>query len=309
MSNADKWVQPTKFTGEYPSGWGGFTFLDWHQSNNVYHPGDDYNFGYGEQDLGQDVVATSAGQVLHTSKSSKGYGNIIIIKHILGYNLKRFVKETYGIETNELYSFYAHLKDVFVNVNDMVEMGQRIGTVGNTGTESPHLHFEIYAAIGELASQSWRFYPIGWSKEKIKEFWLPSYLFIESVKNIEAFETFLGKPKDYWLQVEKDREDLLKQLIQKDTVWAEKLQTIQKEIGTLGGEIAILTTKSGQAETSAKTALEDFTKKQEESNKVITDLKNQNSQLLAEQAKDMDVKVLVQILFEKIFHKGGEKKV
>ncbi len=66
--NADKWVHPTKFTGEYPD-WAGFTFEDWDATNKVYHPGDDYNFGGGDDDCGQDACSVAAGIVIHTPVS------------------------------------------------------------------------------------------------------------------------------------------------------------------------------------------------------------------------------------------------
>jgi len=166
MKNAEKFIHPTKFTGNWPN-WNGFAFLDWHKENNVYHPGEDYNFGYGDQDLGQDTNCTANGIVVHVSKRTTGYGNLIICKHNLGYNLRKFIKETYGIDTNKLYSLYAHLKDISVNVGDEIDCGQKIGTVGKSGTKWAHLHFEIFAPIGEIAKKAWRFYPVGWSKEKI----------------------------------------------------------------------------------------------------------------------------------------------
>lgn len=306
MQNADRWIHPTKFTGNWPD-WNGLTFLDWHKENNVYHPGDDYNLGWGDQDLGQDVVATASGVVVHTSKRTSGYGNIGIVKHTLGYNLKRFIKETYGIETNTLYSFYAHLKDIFVNVGDHLEVGQRLGTVGKSGTKSPHLHFEIYAPIGELSKKGWRFYPIGWAKETIKKYWLPAYLFIESVKNIASYETFLGKSKDYWLTVEEDRIDLLKQLGEKDTEWAIKVENAGKETQQWIKESANLEKKIEKAEISHKKEKEKLSLKIGNLQKKIETLKEENTQLLKEDAKKLSfisaLKIVIYTISEKF--KGG----
>ncbi len=43
-----------------------------------------------------------------------------------------------------VYSLYYHLDTVDVAVNDIVEQGERIGTVGSTGLSTgPHLHWEL----------------------------------------------------------------------------------------------------------------------------------------------------------------------
>lgn len=295
MQNAERWVHPTKFTGDYPD-WNGFTFLDWHKKNNVYHPGDDYNFGYGNQDLGQDVVSTASGTIIHASRRTAGYGPIIIIKHNLGYNLRRFIKETYGIETTTLYSFYAHLKDIFVNEGDQVGEGQRIGTVGKGGTTWAHLHFEIYAPIGELAKKGWRFYPVGWAKETIKKYWLPAYRFIESVKNIETYETFLGKSKSYWLQVEEDRKDLMEQLGKEDIAMAKKLKTAYSESKQLEKDIAKMEKGHKKAITSVENNAKKLTKKITTLKETIKKIKTENTELLKENAEKLSLFSAIKIV-------------
>jgi len=205
---ANKFVHPTKFTGEYPD-WNGFTFLDWDVNSKAFHPADDYNFGSGAQDLGQDVVATASGKVAHTQKGTKGYGNFIVLEHKIGYNLRRFISENYNIDTDTLYSLYAHLGKILVAKGNELEAGAKIGEVGKSGTKSPHLHFEIYQFI---PGTDWSYYPINKTKEWVKQYYLPAYSFIEAVKNGIGLETFLGKTKEYWLTVENDRKSLLEQL-------------------------------------------------------------------------------------------------
>jgi len=315
MKNADKWVQPTDFTGNYPD-WNGYAWLDWSPEAKCYHPGDDYNFGSGSDDLGQAVVATAAGKVFHTSKKTTGYGNLVIIKHTLGYKLKRFIKETYGIETDELYSLYSHLKDILVAVGNTVDEASLIAHVGKTGTKSPHLHFEIYSLWKDLKTTDYRFYPVGWSKEKIIENWLPAYKFIESTKNIESYDSFLGKPKEYWLQVEKDREKLLEDSGQcDDRVLAVKkeMQKIvdekQKKVEQLTGKSATQQKLVKKTQDREKGLVEGFTAK-------INTLKNENrdlgiriTEILSEQSEKYKVGEAVMLLIEtikKIFKKGGD---
>jgi len=306
MKLAEKWVHPTIFTGNWPD-WSGYTWLDYNKSNNTYHPGDDYNFGYGDQDLGQDVASVSAGIVVHTSKSTIGYGNIIIIKHQIGYNLKRFILTQYGIDTDTLYSFYAHLKDILVAVGNEVDTGSLIGHVGKSGTELAHLHFEIYASIGDLVGKDWRFWPTGWSKEQIAKCWLPAYKFIEATKQAEDItETFLGKPRAYWEQVEKDREGLLRQIGEVEGVWAKKLETAEIEIGTLKEELLKRDEEIKKRDDTIRIMGEDFEKERTDFKGKIILLENRITELLKDQAKQYTTKEAFSILFYSIFPKGAK---
>ena len=75
---------------------------------------------------GREVGAVYAGNVIYTGWF-KGYGNLIILDH-----------------DNEYYTLYAHIADILVKEGDEVRQGQRIGTVGDTGSlEGPRLYFEV----------------------------------------------------------------------------------------------------------------------------------------------------------------------
>jgi septal ring factor EnvC (AmiA/AmiB activator) len=75
---------------------------------------------------GRDVAAVFSGHVVYTGWF-KGYGNLIILDH-----------------DNEYYTLYAHVADILVREGDDVKQGQRIGTVGDTGSlEGPRLYFEV----------------------------------------------------------------------------------------------------------------------------------------------------------------------
>jgi septal ring factor EnvC (AmiA/AmiB activator) len=79
-----------------------------------------------EASEGRDVAAVFAGHVVYTGWF-KGYGNLIILDH-----------------DNEYYTLYAHVADILVKEGDDVKQGQRIGTVGDTGSlEGPRLYFEV----------------------------------------------------------------------------------------------------------------------------------------------------------------------
>jgi murein DD-endopeptidase MepM/ murein hydrolase activator NlpD len=60
------------------------------------------------------------------------YGNVVVIEHDFGYEGKR------------LYTLYAHLSVILVQVNDRVQTGTIVGLSGATGQVSgPHVHFEV----------------------------------------------------------------------------------------------------------------------------------------------------------------------
>ena len=79
-----------------------------------------------EANEGRDVAAVYGGHVIYTGWF-KGYGNLIILDH-----------------DNEYYTLYAHMAEIGVKEGDDVKQGQRLGTVGDTGSlEGPRLYFEV----------------------------------------------------------------------------------------------------------------------------------------------------------------------
>jgi murein hydrolase activator len=75
---------------------------------------------------GRDVLAVYPGHVIYTGWF-KGYGNLVILDH-----------------DNEYYTLYAHVAEISVKEGDDVRSGQRIGTVGDTGSlAGPRLYFEV----------------------------------------------------------------------------------------------------------------------------------------------------------------------
>ncbi|MGV3344660.1 murein hydrolase activator NlpD [Enterobacteriaceae bacterium LUAb1] len=75
---------------------------------------------------GQPVVATASGRVVYAGNALRGYGNLIIIKH-----------------NDDYLSAYAHNDTMLVREQQEVKVGQKIATMGSTGTSSVRLHFEI----------------------------------------------------------------------------------------------------------------------------------------------------------------------
>lgn len=100
------------------------------------HLGDDLNgIGGGNSDLGASVYASGAGRVVYAGIPGPGWGKMIIIAHRLP-------------DSDELgpviQTMYAHLQSIRVEVGQMVQRGDEIGTVGTAeGAYLAHLHFEV----------------------------------------------------------------------------------------------------------------------------------------------------------------------
>ncbi len=75
---------------------------------------------------GRDIRAAAPGKVVYSGNGLISYGNLVIIKH------------------NRTYlSAYAHNRKLLVSEGDAIRAGQKIAELGQTGTDSPRLHFEI----------------------------------------------------------------------------------------------------------------------------------------------------------------------
>jgi septal ring factor EnvC (AmiA/AmiB activator) len=87
---------------------------------------------------GTDVASVYPGHVLYTGWF-KGYGNLIILDH-----------------GNDYFTLYAHVADILVREGDDVKQGQRIGTVGDTGSlAGARLYFEVRHREKPLDPEQW----------------------------------------------------------------------------------------------------------------------------------------------------------
>ncbi len=77
-------------------------------------------------DIGTPVKASFAGRVIFSGEKS-GYGKVVEVQHYGGWT-----------------TLYAHNSELLVKEGDLVQKGQSISRVGNTGNSTgPHLHFEM----------------------------------------------------------------------------------------------------------------------------------------------------------------------
>ena len=75
---------------------------------------------------GKAIKAAAPGKVVYSGNGLISYGNLVIIKH------------------NRTYlSAYAHNRRLLVKEGETIKTGQKIAELGQTGTNSPRLHFEI----------------------------------------------------------------------------------------------------------------------------------------------------------------------
>lgn len=75
---------------------------------------------------GEPVHAAATGTVVYRGSGLTGYGNLLIIKH-----------------NDRWLSAYGHNDALLVKEGDTVRAGQKIATMGATGTSTVQLHFEI----------------------------------------------------------------------------------------------------------------------------------------------------------------------
>lgn len=75
---------------------------------------------------GATIAASANGRVVYAGNALRGYGNLIIIKH-----------------SDDYLSAYAHNDKMLVKEQQTVKAGQKIASMGSSGTSSVRLHFEI----------------------------------------------------------------------------------------------------------------------------------------------------------------------
>lgn len=75
---------------------------------------------------GTPVYAAASGKIVYSGSGLRGYGNLIIIRH-----------------NDDYLSAYAHNEKLLIKENEKVKIGQKIAIMGDSGTDSVRLHFDI----------------------------------------------------------------------------------------------------------------------------------------------------------------------
>lgn len=109
------------------------------------HMGVDYSPYPGA--YGEPIYATLNGKVFKSVNSSTGKGNYIVVKSEspISAVLSGLSGKNYSISVGDtIYTVYAHLREIWVGVDEDVFAGQQIGTMGDTGLAAgAHLHYEL----------------------------------------------------------------------------------------------------------------------------------------------------------------------
>ena len=111
------------------------------EKRHGHHTGKDLN-GIGGQntDLGEPVCAAGRGLVVYSGVPSDEWGHVVVLAH-------RIPGEKGIVQT-----LYAHLNTREARVGQLVDRGQRIGTIGTAnGKYLAHLHFETIRSLSTEA--------------------------------------------------------------------------------------------------------------------------------------------------------------
>ncbi|MBA4421189.1 MAG: hypothetical protein C0391_08570 [Anaerolinea sp.] len=125
---------------------------------DIVHTGVDIDAPYGSPVLAAavgKVVWAGYGLLSEEGNRADPYGLAVAIRHDFGYNGER------------LYTVYAHMSAIQVAKGQIVNPGDPIGVVGDTGhTTGPHLHFEVRLGKNNFLDtrnpELWMAPPQGW---------------------------------------------------------------------------------------------------------------------------------------------------
>ena len=144
-------------------------------ANEVNWPDGSYRYGgiFFEDVVhsGVDIRAPEGTPVLAAGKGKVIWAGYGLYSGVEGpddpYGLAVAIRHDYGFAGETLYSLYAHLSEVTVIRGQLVETGQVIGAVGQTGfTTGPHLHFEVRLGKNDFFTtynpELWIAPPEGW---------------------------------------------------------------------------------------------------------------------------------------------------
>ncbi len=131
-----KFIPPNQ--GRTSSPYGVRRYYNGELAVDYYHRGLDYAGGYGSP-----VVAPAGGKVVLVGYEQKGFrvhGNVVGVDHGQG-----------------VVSIFMHMSKIAVTEGQILAAGDRIGSIGNTGSSTgPHLHWGLYVNGVSVDPGQWR---------------------------------------------------------------------------------------------------------------------------------------------------------
>ena len=122
-------------------------------ADNVSWPSPDYRYGdlFPDSDIvhtGIDIAADRGTQVHAAAAGKVTWAGEGLYRGINSdedpYGLAVAIRHDFGFDQREIYTIYAHMDRIGVQVGQYVETGETLGNVGSTGNATgPHLHFEV----------------------------------------------------------------------------------------------------------------------------------------------------------------------
>ena len=126
---------------------------------NYIHEGLDINDnGGGNSDLGKPICAIASGIISTIHRHTTGFGNHFLLR----------IEGAWGTR----WIHYAHCKDILVTEGQFVSEGQKIATVGNSGTTYAHLHFACIKKLTNIDN-------VANTKAELDDLWEDPIKFIE----------------------------------------------------------------------------------------------------------------------------------
>ncbi|MBN2400996.1 MAG: peptidoglycan DD-metalloendopeptidase family protein [Spirochaetes bacterium] len=135
---------------------------------------------------GDPVLAYAEGKVARIIKDHETAGNFIVLEH----QRKVYDKKTDSFKNETYVTRYLHLDKINVKKGDKIKEGQKIGTIGNTGScvdYDPHLHFEVRKMKKNANIQEAR------KNEFVNQYTTE----VDPVKDLKTNQTFFQKVKEH----------------------------------------------------------------------------------------------------------------
>lgn len=236
-----------------------------------YHEAEDINSIFGSNsDFGKDIFAIADGVVtsVHDHMTSPTFGRHMHYK----------IEGPWGAR----WVHCAHLNDLFVKEGDSVAQGQRIATVGKTGTLIAHLHFGIKKQPTGLDA-------VAKTLEDLAK-WENPFLFM-------AYWTGLSDAK---LEITDKT-----QIPQLDN---QEVQTIKSRLTDMARDVANIQEDYRESIIEREKEIHEHLNLEAKQAQEIQDLKELIKQINAGESKPNQIAILITSLVERLLEKLGVKK-